>query len=493
MIRTSIIALALAAAACCLSNPMLAAPFAVFNHKVFYLPGNGNMVETYLDFQGSSVVLKEVGSGKYQAQVEIILIFRKVDEIINFGKKVVNSPIMTPSEPSDFLDMQRFTLPNGEYTLEISLRDMEATENAVAQIEIDLSIQMPEKGAYFSDVALVQAYKKTTEPNEFSRSGYDLLPMVSDDFLNPDMQEVVFYGELYGITEAVEGEMFLLAAHFETANGAVVEGTRKMERRKADAVVPFLYRIPLEPLKSGEYHLVVEARNRNNEVMATGKHYVKRLATRPVNMNLDVSPEKVATSWVGRRFENKFELHEHIKSLRPISDDREIFTAENTLKDPNAVELALLQQYFYAFWEARDYNDSEGAWIAYREKVLFADQQFSTRNKRGYETDRGRVYLKYGPPVDIVDRANEPNSYPYQIWRYYKADKWNNVRFVFYDRKLTRTDYELLHCEYIPGELMTPQWRVMLQQRTTPVIGVDDRDSQQHYGGRVDDFFDNPR
>jgi hypothetical protein len=103
------------------------------------------------------------------------------------------------------------------------------------------------------------------------------------------------------------------------------------------------------------------------------------------------------------------------------------------------------------------------------------------------------VFLRYGQPNDISDRANEPSSYPYQIWRYYKADNFNNVRFVFYDPMLMAMDYELLHCEYIPGEIQNPQWRRILQQRSNPMNNVDVNDNQESFGTRVNDFYDNPR
>jgi GWxTD domain-containing protein len=156
-------------------------------------------------------------------------------------------------------------------------------------------------------------------------------------------------------------------------------------------------------------------------------------------------------------------------------------------------ELSHLQQFFYAFWEERKPADGEMAWLEYREKLAFVESEFGTRNKRGYNTDRGRIWLQYGAPNDITDRPNEPSSYPYQIWRYYKAGQWNNVRFVFYDTTLLAEDYELLHSDNIPGELRNPQWQLLLEQRNTPMNNVDERSGRNHAGGRVDMLFENPR
>jgi GWxTD domain-containing protein len=202
--------------------------------------------------------------------------------------------------------------------------------------------------------------------------------------------------------------------------------------------------------------------------------------------------ERVSASWVNM-YTSKQELYEYVQGLRPISGANDLFALDNTFSDVSTAELPHLQQYFYAFWQERNPEDSEAAWLQYREKLAFVEQEFGTRNKRGYNTDRGRIWLQYGAPDDITDRPNEPSSYPYQIWRYYKAGQWNNVRFVFYDTTLLAEDYELLHSDNIPGELKNPQWQLLLEQRNTPMNNVDMQQGREHLGGRVDMLFENPR
>jgi GWxTD domain-containing protein len=171
--------------------------------------------------------------------------------------------------------------------------------------------------------------------------------------------------------------------------------------------------------------------------------------------------------------------------LRPIATDRELVTLDHTFGNYEETEVSYMQQYFYVFWISRNETESESEWLQYRDKVILVQREYGTRNKRGYETDRGRVFLKYGPPNDIQTVATEPSSYPYELWRYYRAGIYNNVKFVFYDPTLLGTDYELLHCDYIPGETNNPSWKEMLKMRTG--TGV------KEYGGRIDENFDNPR
>jgi len=468
-------------------------PSVVFHHKVFYVPGEGTLVETYLDFHGKSVTMSLNEDGYLQGLLEIVMIFKDGENIVSYDKKMLQTPEMLPESIVDFIDVQRFMVPPGDYTFELEITDLNDTEGETVMHTQNLTVPKAGKNLFFSDIEMVSAYKKTTEPNVYSKSGYDLLPMVSDDYAGAAVNELMLYGELYNSDQMGADEMFLMVTYVADAeSGEPLPETQKFERKKVGTVVPVLSKIDISEVETGDYKLVLEARDRDNEVLASRAHAFSRNKSLAKVDYENMDQEKVMTSWVGV-YDDKAELYDHLQSLRPIADGEERFNLENTFADFYETELPILQRYFLAFWEKRNSGDSEAAWLEYKQHVDIAQRNYGTRNRRGYETDRGRVYLQYGPPVDITDRANEPSSYPYEIWRYYKADRWNNVRFVFYDPDLTGRDYTLLHCERIPGELNNPQWRLLLEQRNTPMNNVDRRQGNEHFGGRIDDFFDNPR
>jgi len=86
--------------------------------------------------------------------------------------------------------------------------------------------------------------------------------------------------------------------------------------------------------------------------------------------------------------------------------------------------------------------------------------------KPGWKTDRGRVYLQYGPPNTRAIRHNETNYFPFEIWHYYETnDKLHDRRFLFYSTDLTM-DMELLHSD-VPNEIKNHQWREMVRSRPT--------------------------
>ncbi len=477
-----------------ISTALVASPLATFNYKVFFVPNKGPVVETYFDISGKSIVLQEKTESTIYGQVELTLLFKQGEDIATYDKKVIQSPEMKIDNVVDFIDVQRFALPSGTYTLEIILKDLFDPAGIDQISEVEVVVPNFDKNPSVSDIELVSAYKEAAEPGILTKSGYDMLPMVSDDFLNPEMKELVFYAELYGMDQVSADQPMFLIKYFmeDTATGVPVESTVKYLRREAADVNPVFARIPLDDVESGHYNIVVEARNTENELLVRQERTTFRKHPGKSQDLNEIDDDKVEASWVSS-YNNKGELFEYLKSLRPISSQKEQYQLDNTFGSAEKTELKYMQRFFYAFWKSRNELDSQNEWLEYRQQVNIAQKKFGTPNKRGYETDRGRVFLRYGPPNDITDRPNEPSSYPYQIWRYYKADKFNNVKFVFYDPMVMAIDYELLHCEYIPGERQQYNWRLLLEQRNTPMNNIDRESGRDHFGGRIDDYYQNPR
>lgn len=87
---------------------------------------------------------------------------------------------------------------------------------------------------------------------------------------------------------------------------------------------------------------------------------------------------------------------------------------------------------FNRFWKERDQDTTTAynqAMAEYYYRVDEAMRKFSTaRENDGYKTDRGRIYILYGPPPKS-ERLLQPNSAPKEIWTYMNLHR----RFIFID------------------------------------------------------------
>ncbi len=110
----------------------------------------------------------------------------------------------------------------------------------------------------------------------------------------------------------------------------------------------------------------------------------------------------------------------------------EYIATQNELNQLRRARLEERDSLWKAFWKQYDptpnteYNEREQE---YFDRIAYADKHFSFGDK-GWRSDRGRIYIKFGPPDEIQSKPYELSTKPYEIWFYYRL----NLKFVFYDR-----------------------------------------------------------
>ncbi len=463
---------------------------AYFSYCSFYSPGIGSYVETYLTVAGNSVKYKQNDNGMYQASINVTYIFRTGDQVKTFKKYNFLSPEIPDTTESlvNFMDQQRITVPDGKYLLDIEIQDANAGTTPFSTTQ-PLEVFYPRKSLLISDIELVERFEKAEEASMITKSGYNIIPYVSNYFPE-DEKKLKFYVEIYNAAQILgQDEPYLLKyfiRNYETK--APLSQCTGFKRQSASEVSVFMKEFMIHKLPSGNYELVVEVRDRNNKLLAEQKLFFQRsnpsvkISVSDLN-NLEITNSFVETiPWDS--------LDYYINALYPISDPLEMSFISDDLEkieDPDTKKKFLL-----SFWVKRNQLEPEASWQEYRDKVKQVERRFSTSIKNGFETDRGRIYLKYGSPNSIVERKREPNAYPYEIWHYYQIAVRSDARFVFYNPDLISNDYELLHSN-VYTEIRDYRWQQKLYKRTDQMPNVDQTDPLDHSGRWSDDLFNIPR
>lgn len=464
---------------------------AFLSYCTFHSPQTGPYIETYLSMKGNSLSYKKLENGSWQGSLEVTYIFKQGEEIKNFKKFNLLSPEITDTTKGfiNFMDQQRIQLPNGEYVFEITLADNNnpKSERITSQ---NIIVDYPASQISISEIQLVESFEKAEEASILTKSGYDLVPYVTD-FYPSKMERLIFYVEMYNTDNVLgQDEMYLVNYYLESENavGKVLDGFRGFARQSAQKVNVLLQEFNMAKLPSGNYNLVVEIRDRQNQMLSERKIFFQRS-----NPAVPLTMEEVSSLDVGVTFVSKMTdrdtLAEYIRSVRPISSELEVAFADHHLKE---AELGLLQQFFLGFWTNRNVANPEGEWLKYNREVQKVNKHYSTSITKGYATDRGRIYLKYGPPNTIVSRQNEPSTYPYEIWHYYKLPVRSDAKFIFYSPDLVTNEYQLLHSN-IRGEVNDYRWQVRLRNRIDPVNNIDNTQGIESFGSEADDLWNNPR
>ncbi|PLX13624.1 MAG: hypothetical protein C0594_00960 [Marinilabiliales bacterium] len=458
-----------------------------FNYCAFNTPDNQPYVETYLAFIGNSLELEKKDNNLWCSTLEVTITFLQDDKVQNFKKYFVKSPDIKDTTVSlpNFIDQKRFSLKQGEYELEISIRDTNSVSNEFIHHET-INVSFSDTDLAFGGIQLIESYKKTESPNKFSKSGLDMIPYVSN-FFPDNFNKLTFYTEIYNTKKIFkEDEAFLVKYFIKSFKGSDIQGSFNgfMKKKPAD-VVPVFGEFNLNELPSGNYNLVIQIANKNNEVLSETSLFFQR--SNP-EMYIDIT--KIETANLESTFAGQISdtdtLTEFISCLRPISDEREALFAKNVIEKN---DLLTMQNYFYNFWIKRDPLQPEQRWRIYYDNVKLVDNAYKTQIKRGYQTDMGRVYLQYGAPDNIVSEKHEPNAYPYEIWHYYSlTENQSNVKFVFYNPDLDIKDYQLLHSD-AKGEIRANNWDMILHHRDTPQWDLDRKNTDGSWGNKASQYF----
>lgn len=460
---------------------------ATLDIKKFNSP-QGSYIESYLNILSTSIEYKADSSKKDRCKIEVLEIIKKNDSIIDFRKLILeNNTVTEESVYSDLLTQQRFFLPNGQYTFEIELKDLLKENSVVITHEENLFLDFKNDQIAISSIEFLDSFWKSDKNTATSKSGYEMIPLVSDYFA-PSFEKIAFYFEVYNAKNVLGEEakyvLQYFIENFETGN--IVGSYNKISKQKALDISPTLHAFDINQLPTGNYNLVVQIKDQNNFVIAEQSQRFQRL-----NMFNNVNTQSLEDINIDGTFIdriNKDSLDEFIYCLRPISSSIEYTIIDNQMDHMND---STKIKYFYSFWYSRNQEEPEKEWLDYKEHVIDAEKMFGTPVKAGYETDRGRIYLKYGAPNTVTDRPSEPNSYPYQIWHYYKVGQFNNIRFVFYQPDLVTNDYEMLHSN-LRGEINNYNWERTLQKRNQQNGNIDDATPDNNWGTNTNTLFKNP-
>lgn len=386
----------------------------------------------------------------------------------------------------------RLPLASGEHKLRLQIINLaDPTDTLVLQ---QLFTPQLEPGNVAAAAILpLSDYTKADGQSSFSKSGYELVPLVTSGsyFFDDSQNKLSFYTEVYN-TKNVLGDSaaYLLQYYLRDANSqSKLNDYASFKKKNTSEVEPLLASFNIEDLPSGNYELVVEALDQQGEELFSNQMFFYRQNTKAPLVAGEVSSEELNSSFVSQMTYDSLDLF--IRYLGPISSPQQERYQKNLLAQRDE---QMMRSYLYSFWQNQNQQDPGAAWQEYKQQVQYVNNTYSSSLSAGYETDRGRVYLKYGPPSMSQKRVMEPGLPPYALWQYGQIDSpyaipQVNKMFVFADVDPGTRIFELIHSTAI-GEKFSNRWRQELAykyrggQINADQTGYSDQDD---WGSRIND------
>lgn len=464
--------------ALCVSSAKARNLSAFFSYCTFDVPGKSPYLETYLNVIGTSVNFIPAEKNTLVGQIEVQWVIRSGDNIVYADKYVLISPSIktTDSLIPDFLDQKRLDLKMGDYDIELTIRDKN-TDSKETKLNQKITIGFPIDKISISDIEFIESYAQTNNAGKFTKSGYDVIPFVHA-FYPKEISKLKFYAEIYRSNLSSADEYLVRYYLSNKESNLQIENYVVNKKQFAKNINAIIGEFSIVDIPSGNYYLNIEVRNKKNELIAFNHAFFQRSNERnKPKIDDDLSSINISNTFISPII-NKDTLIDFIACLYPISSQFENEMAEHQLINN---DVHSMQQFIYYFWTKRNPEDPEKAWKEYKLEVLKVNNSFSPVIKKGYETDRGRVYLQYGPPNVRKEVIDEPGTFPHEIWQYYKLKNQTNRKFIFVTSDRASNDFRLAHSDAI-GEIFDQDWADFLKGNN----------SIDKFGSQTKDIYSNP-
>lgn len=222
--------------------------------------------------------------------------------------------------------------------------------------------------------------------------------------------------------------------------------------------------LDLEGLPPGQYRMKVVVHLSGQEIERTGGF--RMLDAAPV-----LARRAAEVAWLAMTDSGYFgsmdetALNQAFEPLSYIAEGRE-------LRAFDGASLGAKRRFLTDFWSRRD-PDSTTVRNELREQfygmIAYADSAFRERGantQSGWKTDRGRVYIRYGAPDEVLDRVRSGRAPSYLVWHYTRG---KGAWYIFSDRSGLGA-YKLLHSNDLrePG---LPDWKEILGPEALRDVG----------------------
>jgi hypothetical protein len=443
-----------------------------FAYNLFYLQtpqGPKPYVEVYWQIDNTKVGIKKQDDGTWLTKVKTSFsIVADTGVILNDAFVLQTPPAATVQQAlsQNIIDLHRYSIPAGKVKMVLTLEDMQVEGNNFTHTDsVDATIE-PAPTAFYSGLQLLDTSYASTTKNIFYKNDRANIPL-STNFIDDHRGMLHYYTELYDMnllanaTPPLVQKVFVSKKMFE----APVYDLLQTDTITPGQITPVLGSFDIRAQASGNYYLNIVLTDGKNERLASRAIFFQRSNKNPLEkikaVDTSTGPQKINVLDLNSTFVGKFsiaELKAILKMIRPISTPGEQNTIDGFIKRPDE----MYTRYFvYNYWKARG-SDPKKAWEQYADKVREVNKLFSGGNARGYETERGQVYLKYGKPDERIVVMNEPGTLPYEVWQYNTPGKQSSQGiFLFYRPTYMVSDMILLHTT-VNGELRNQQWRSLL-------------------------------
>jgi len=328
----------------------------------------------------------------------------------------------------------------GFYKLALTLTDLHTNKAGRAEIRFQARA-LPSHTLALSDLQLATSIKVDTAGGKFAKHGLNVMPHASAIFSNR-LPVLYFYFEIYNLAAAGSFEVQY------TICNARGEAIRSLPAKRAPQRGAFSIEaggVHVASLPDSVCTLWVRVKDTHNGTVVTQSKTF--FLEHPPQMQL-------VDSLIAALSEQDFKQHMEQMQYLLSDDERQMLKSL-----PQAAQRAYVSQIWRRFdpVPATPVNEfREG----YFRRVQYANEQFSAGFSAGWQTDRGRVAIKFGIPDEVERFPARTHVKPHEVWTYFQEGR---KQFIFADLDGFGR-YQLIYSSD-ERELTRPDWKTIIDTR----------------------------
>ena len=346
------------------------------------------------------------------------------------------------------------TLPPGKYKMRLTAIDGISKRTGVSTFELTVKSFVSDN-LDISDLEMaydIVPMKTDTIFSALMKADRRVIPNPSRYISNEDSL-LYFYCEVYNLAQRESAsDEFEIKATLLDSYGYELREYPVVRNKKPGTTAVITEALPVKGLPGGSYELNVRV-----EDIATGRKVVSTKKFMLIYAFDQLTPTMTNSDTLTV---DDAKLMEQV--IRYITSKEEKDTY-------NELNLEGKKAWLKAFWDRK--NPNAGSKVnTYKNEIfrrfLYTNYYYSgsaVKRNDGWSSDRGRVYIQYGPPDQVDPHPSTMAQKPYERWTYYRLPGQSGGNYFIFVDETGYGNYQLRHST-VKGEISNPQFEDMLDE-----------------------------
>jgi len=347
----------------------------------------------------------------------------------DFTKRITSEDNLKFSqEEGFFIDKINAVLRPGTYQFKLALMDDVSGKKIIWEKQLNT---LSQNNFGLSDIE-ISSFSRPAAKNKlsnFRHKSRSFLVNPNRTFINEEENNFVYYFEIY-VFELIPDETKIKVEVVNESDSTLF--IQEEEKLITNKITSFWKKINIEAWQVGTYRLKVAA---SNPELLDGKKITNQ---------------------------KSFFIKEKTKiDLETEYNIAQYFLSNKQKKVYETMSYNGKKKLLESFWAANDPNpktEKNELKNLIEQRIEYAKQHYSTLTK-GWENDRGRIYVLYGKPDERIERGFDYQAKPFIIWKYISGGMKRVYLFVDFTGQ---GNYRLVWCKNDENEVKDPQWRSYL-------------------------------